>query len=171
LHPHLTFYLYDIPPQLYVCEQYLKSVFPGQVVSYQETKDLKTLPPQGDGRIYIFGNWRFEMIRDVSVDLFWNCASFQEMEPEVVSNYLSFLSGQVQNVFLLEAMKGQHVAKHQGDAGVLKRTTLEDYQKGLKGFEMVDLSPLFVIPRVFSDKDYSILFWKKITKILSKSRV
>ena len=27
-HPHLCFYLFDIPPQLYVCHQYLSSVFP-----------------------------------------------------------------------------------------------------------------------------------------------
>jgi putative sugar O-methyltransferase len=164
LHPHITFYLYDIPPQLYVCEQYLKSVFPGQVVSYRETKNLKTLPARGDGRIYIFGNWRFEMIHDASIDLFWNCASFQEMEPDIVSNYLSFIGKHVENVFLLEAMRGQHVAKSRGEAGVLKQTTLDDYKKGLKDFNLVDLSPLFVIPRVASDQDYSISFWKNAQK-------
>jgi len=38
LHPKICFYLFDIPPQLYVCEQYLKAVFPNSVIGYRETK-------------------------------------------------------------------------------------------------------------------------------------
>jgi putative sugar O-methyltransferase len=37
LHPDICFLLFDIPPQLYVCEQYLSSVFPDDVVSYKDT--------------------------------------------------------------------------------------------------------------------------------------
>jgi len=50
LHPHLTFYVFDIPPQLYVCEQYLSKLFPKSVISYRKTRSMDTLP-QGEGKI------------------------------------------------------------------------------------------------------------------------
>ncbi len=160
LYPQMTFCLYDIPPQIYVCEQYLSSVFPGQVVSYRQTRGMKTVP-SGDGKIYIFGSWDFEMVKNMPVDLFWNCASFQEMEPEIVANYLSFVNKSAANVFLLEATRGQHVAKQKGEPGVLRKTTFDDYKQGLKDFKLVDLSPVVSIPKMHSENDHSISFWKK----------
>jgi len=39
LHPHLRILLFDLPTQLYVCEQYLKNVFKQEAVSYLENRN------------------------------------------------------------------------------------------------------------------------------------
>lgn len=122
-------------------EQYLKAVFPGSVVSYRDTRDMETLPEPQPGTIFMFGNWKFPLLEHTTIDLLWNAASFQEMEPDVVTNYLSYVNDCASNVYLHEAMLGQGVAKARGSPGVLERTTLAHYQRGLPDFEMVDLRP------------------------------
>lgn len=161
LHPELCFYLFDIPPQLYVCEQYLKAVFPGCVVSYRDTRDLIT-PPVEPGKIFIWGNWKFPILEQVQIDLFWNSASFQEMEPDVVANYLKYVNNQAKRVFLMEVMGGQKVAKKRGDHGVLKQTTLKNYLEGLSNLKLVDLFAQRVIPNISRDFGCSYAYWERI---------
>jgi putative sugar O-methyltransferase len=144
LYPHITFLVFDIPPQLYVCEQYLKAVFPDWVVSYRETRELETIEALGDvtpGALCILPTWKFLLLSDLPVDLFWNAASFQEMEPHAVANYLQVVNAQAEWVFLQELFSGKPQASAPGEPGVIKPVTLEDYQAGLSEFEMVDMSP------------------------------
>jgi len=136
LYPHLTFVLFDISPQLYVCEQWLKEVFPGQVISYRDCKTMTSLDNLEKGKIYIFGAWHFPLLKNYKLDLFWNCASFQEMEPDVVANYLSFVNDSAKDVFLLEKMNGKETAEEAGTKGVLNPVTIEDYKKGLSNFKI-----------------------------------
>ena len=141
LHPEICFLLFDIPPQLYVCERYLSTVFSGEVVSYERTRTW-TEPPQPEpGKIFIFGSWQFPILASAQIDLFWNAASFQEMEPDVVGNYLRYVNQCAATVFLHEFMQGKEIARRKGLAGVLKPTTLEHYRRGLSNFELVDLAP------------------------------
>lgn len=133
-HPHLTLYLFDIPPQLYVCEQFLKKVFPDATVGYRETRALDRLP-EADGRIYLFSNWKFLLLGGRRIDLFWNAASLQEMEPDVVANYLSFVNRSADAVFLQACMAGKQVARRPDFPGVLKPTTIEDYRSCLADFD------------------------------------
>ncbi len=139
LYPHITFLLFDISPQLYVCEQWLNAVFPGEVISYRHCRDLKSIENLEPGKIYVFGAWHFPLLKDKKIDLFWNCASFQEMEPDVVANYLSFVNDSAEDVFLLEKMNGKETADKAGAKGVLNPVTMEDYKKGLSNFSMKDL--------------------------------
>jgi putative sugar O-methyltransferase len=141
LYPDMSFMLFDIPPQLYVCERYLETIFPGDVVSYEATRELQDPPKPEPGKIYMFGSWKFPILDRVKIDLFWNAASFQEMEPDVVANYLSYVNRQAQHVFLHEFMDGKERAKKKGHWGVLKPTVLEDYRRALSNFEMVNLAP------------------------------
>ena len=60
LHPDISILLFDIPPQLYVCEAYLKAVFGDRVVSYRETRNIKQGFQPRPGKIYVFGNWQLE---------------------------------------------------------------------------------------------------------------
>lgn len=160
LHPNSCFLLFDIPPQLYVCEQYLSAVFPGSVVSYQDTRNMDSLPGNKEGKIFIFGNWKFPILNETQIDLFWNASSFQEMEPDVVMNYLSYINKQARAVFLEEMMGGKEVARKEGSHGVLKQTTLEDYRSGLANFQLLNMSPcrspLGMVP------GYSNSFWERI---------
>jgi putative sugar O-methyltransferase len=141
LHPRTCFFLFDIPPQLYVAERFLSTVFPADVVSYEQTRTLTELPQPEPGRIFIFGSWQFPMLDRAKVDLFWNAASFQEMEPDVVLNYLRSVNQCAAAVFLHEFMEGKEIAVRKGRTGVLQPTTLEHYRQGLSSFELVDLAP------------------------------
>lgn len=140
LHPDINFLIFDIPPQLYVCEQFLKSAFPGSVVSYEVTRGNAYRWQPSAGSIAIFGTWRFPLIANMQVDLFWNAVSFQEMEPNVVANYLQYINTCADFVFLQQRMGGKEVAERSGAPGVLKQTRLPDYKRGLTNFELVDLS-------------------------------
>lgn len=126
LYPKMTVLLFDLPTQLYVCEQYLQSVFPGQVVSYRTTRRAFSLGDCLPGQIYILGAFQFPLLENSRVDLFWNAASFQEMEPDVVANYLNFVR-HARWIVLRAAMYGKRQASIRGEPGVLKRTTYVDY--------------------------------------------
>jgi putative sugar O-methyltransferase len=91
-----TVLLFDIPPQLYVCNQYLRSVLGERVIDYRDATQLSpdetgALPPGVRGKVIILPTWRMPAWSAVKIDVFWNSASFQEMEPDVVDNYLSLV--------------------------------------------------------------------------------
>jgi len=160
LHPHICFFVFDIPPTLYVCEQYLSTIFSDSVVSYRQTRKMRSVPKQHEGKIFIFGNWKLPELVNLKYDLFWNSASFQEMEPEVVLNYLKFVNQQTNKfVFLHEKMEGQVKAAKKGWHGVLKQVTLEHYKKGLKDFQLLNLTRAIHLPRI--DTSYSFSFWER----------
>lgn len=136
LYPHLTFFLFDIPPQLYVGEQYLKSIFPNDVISYRETRNMNEAPINIKGKIFIFAPWHLEKIKNLSYDLFWNSSSFQEMTSEIVLNYLKFVNKQTKKfVFLHNEMNPISGTKINFDVG--KKTYIE----GLKQFELIKYEP------------------------------
>jgi len=155
LFPNMTFYLFDIVPTLYVCEQYLKSVFPDSIVSYRETREMKTIPDDPQGKIFVFGNWKIAEIENLNYDMFFNSASFQEVEPKEALNYLKMINQQTNKyVFLHERMKGT-------TEGMLEKTVLQHYIEGLKDFKLEDVSNSLYLPRIHSVSDYSYSFWRK----------
>jgi len=159
LHPDLTLFLFDIPPALYVCERYLSALFPDLVIPYTETRKLKKIPKDVKGKIFIFGAWMISELEDLKYDLFWNSASFQEMEPNVVLNYLSFVNKQTKKfVFLNERMKGEEKV-NSGQVGCLDPVTIEHYKKGLTNFKIQDMTNAPPMMRYMSLFQNS--FWKK----------
>jgi len=162
LHPHITFYLFDIPPQLYVAEQYLSALFSDSVVSYRKTRTMKSIPEKQKGKIFIFANWKIPELANLNYDLFWNSASFQEMEPHVVLNYLKYVNQQtVKYATLTELMTGMKKTNAEGQQGVLEKTKLQHYKKGLKDFQMQDLSKTITLPPLFRLTKPSFSFWKR----------
>lgn len=154
LHPRLSFLIFDIPPQLYVCEQYLKSVFPNDVISYRETKSLAEIPSPIKGKIYIFGSYKFPILESVKTDLFWNAASLQEIEPETAKHYLRFVNRSATSVYLHEWMSGVK----QNDKPVIE-TQLKHYEEALTNFKMIDISPAYILPKVKRTENYKDSFW------------
>jgi putative sugar O-methyltransferase len=150
LHPDVSYFLFDMPPQLYVCEQFLKAVFGDRVVSYRECRSMTAPPKPAIGKIYLFGNWQFPIIESARVDLFWNAASLQEMEPDVVQTYLASVEKSTEAAYLMETMAGMAIASRPGAQGVLKQTLLEHYERFLPSFERVDMrgavAPLSALP-------------------------
>jgi putative sugar O-methyltransferase len=166
LHPAINYLIFDIPPQLYVCEQYLKNVFPGSVVSYQLTREKTYRWQPSPGSIAVFGSWQFPLIRDLKVDLFWNAVSFQEMEPEVVANYLQYVDSNAGSVYLQQKMGGKEVAGRPGMLGVLKQTKLSDYERGLAHFRLLDLSECLRPLGTLAEHQDS--FWRRESRPVEK---
>jgi putative sugar O-methyltransferase len=164
-HPRINFFVFDVPPQLYVCHQYLSALFPDKVVSYRETRTMTRLAPEGYGKIYIFGNWKLPELSDLTYDVFWNSASFQEMEPKVVLNYLWHVNNQTKKfVFLHEIMEGMPISSKVGQYGVLEQTRLEHYRKGLRDFELQDMSRGIYLPGSFDSGKFSS--WSRNTMMV-----
>lgn len=110
LMPHATLLVFDIPPQLYVSHQYLKAVFGDRVVGYREGLAIDWLRTDARdrirGRIVIQPSWRLPAWSAVRLDVFWNSASFQEMEPSVVVNYLKLVSTMTPRWVYINALPG-----------------------------------------------------------------
>lgn len=158
LYPHITFYLLDILPELYVAEQYLSALFPNSVVSYRETRNMNKIP-YTKGKIYILDPSKIVALD--SYDLFMNSSSFQEMEPNVVLNYLKYVNKQAKYVFLSNTLQGREVAKKPGKHGVIKKTTLSHYKSGLSNFEIKDTEPQIKFPRISRAKYHRFMFWER----------
>lgn len=162
-HPQSTILIFDIPPQLYVANQYLKAVFGDRVVDYTCTRAVNSAAEIEPGKIHVFANWRFPLVRELACDLFWNAASFQEMEPGVVRNYLDLVAPRSRNLYLMQLMYGQSQAEAVGRGGVMERTTLAHYFDALPQHEIIDLRRAAlanpVDPAVWR---YSDTFWRRV---------
>lgn len=136
VHPNMTVLCFDLPVQLFLCEEYLRNVFgEDAIVSSEETSSWSDMSGIRPGKIHFFGNWKWPLLKGLQIDLFWNAASFGEMEPEVVRNYLSYIRDAVDYVFLLQARHGkQTYGQH---SVVKKRITFGDYQQMLEGFQVL----------------------------------
>jgi putative sugar O-methyltransferase len=78
----------DIPPNLYVGTQYLKSLYGTAVRDYKETRTLKDINFSNtpDLEIICIAPWQIENLR-MEIDIFQNSHSFVEMPQEIVQNY------------------------------------------------------------------------------------
>ena len=146
LHPNLTYVVCDIPPQLYIAEQYLRSVFPGEVVGYQTTRPADSLAIEPDGHIHVIQPFQLEHLEfSGGLDLFHSVASMQEMEPTVVANYLAlvvrFLTAWV---YLVQNPQGKQVARVPGEPGVLTPVTYDDYLRNLQSYDLTDEAPAWL---------------------------
>lgn len=158
LHPHLSFFIFDIPPQLYVCEQYLKAVFPNDVIPYRQTKSISKISSPEEGKIYIFGTCQFPILTSFKTDLFWNAASLQEIEPDTAKHYLSAVNESSRAIYLHEWMSG---VKRRGQKGLVVETQLKHYEEALTHFKRVDLSPAYIVPRMRRSEIYKDSFWER----------
>ena len=136
LYPDLTILCFDMPVEIYLAQKYLSEVFKNErLVKLEETIDWKNLIGIRKGHIHFLGNWQFPMLAGESSDLFWNAVSFGEMEPEVVKNYLKFISGNVRWIYLLQARYGKQT---EGKAHVKDPISFEDYIRFLDAYKLVE---------------------------------
>jgi putative sugar O-methyltransferase len=159
LHPNVCYFLFDIPPQLYVCEQFLKAVLGERVVSYRECRKMTGPPKPEAGKVYLFGNWQFPITNGAKVDLFWNAASLHEMEPDVVETYLASVEKSAESAYLSEIMTGVAKAPRAGQHGVLRQTLLEHYERFLPSFQRIDMRP--ALAPLSTHPDYEDSFWRR----------
>lgn len=143
LYPHLTIYLADLSPYLYVCHQFLKALFPDDVVDYRQTREKTEIAAPRPGSIVLTGSWNLGSFRPRGKTLFWNAASFGEMEPDVVGNYMAQVKPWSDAVYLYQCMGGKELGS-QGKSGVLRQTKFEHYSEFLgSGYRLVDRSSAY----------------------------
>ncbi len=96
----------DIPPLVYITTQYLKAIFPNKVIDYRDIRNMKSITSSDiNGKILVIPPWMLPSL-DLKFDLFWNSASFQEMEKNVVDNYLSYICKNSKNIFINSMIEG-----------------------------------------------------------------
>jgi putative sugar O-methyltransferase len=136
LHPHLTFVLCDLAPQLYIAERTLRAIFPNDVVSYDDTREgpLELQP----GKLHFVGNHRIEDLTASGPTLFWSAASFGEMEPDVVAHYGKVVSTFADDVYLCQGFGGKEVAVGDSPGGVIEPVVWQHYVDAFSAYELVD---------------------------------
>jgi len=90
--PNIRKYIYlDIPPNLYIGTQYLKSFF-SNIIDYKESKDMERIEfsDNDEREIFAIAPWQIERVNAV-VDCVWNSHSFVEMPIQVVQNYAKYI--------------------------------------------------------------------------------
>jgi len=165
INPNLTYIIIDIPPALYLSQQYLISQN-YKVFTYNDAKKIKSLKEINlrDFNVICLAPWMIDLIFDNSVDIFINVFSFQEMEPYIVENYLNKISRITKNyIYMVNLKKGHFVAEKKKKHGVLKQVTTKNYMNFLSGkFELKserDHTSIFGI-----EKNSSELFFTKLNQ-------
>lgn len=106
--PNRGYCLIDIPPVLYIATQYLKAEFPGRVVDYTDLADADRITDADiDGKILAIPPWLIDRL-DIDFDLFWNSASFQEMEKTIVTEYIDRVTKRCEFVGLSSLTHGHN---------------------------------------------------------------
>jgi len=137
-----AFYLdIDIPPTSFVATWYLEQVLgKDRVYGYQESGSRTSLSIDdiaGDHDAAVVCPWQLPLLEG-TIDLFVNFVSFQEMEPDVVRNYLAQVERLSPRYILLRNMReGKQVARKAGDVGVQEPILGEYYDSYLPGFKLV----------------------------------
>ena len=127
----------DIPPTQSVADYYLKSVLgEDQVTGFNEcpstqTIDIQTLKPAS-----VLGSWQIEQLVG-EVDLFVNFISFQEMEPDVVQNYLHHVDRLKSRWVLMRNMREGKQIQKDGHVGVKTPIQTNDYISMLPNYRLV----------------------------------
>lgn len=153
-HPGATLVLFDLPTQLYVCHQYLSSVFVDTdwVVDYRAGRKVESFSDIQKGKINILPHWKFSIVENASFDLFWNAASLQEMGLETALSYLSAASN-AEALFLMHNIKYRGMSRFPGERGAIS-------EKYILGHEEVDreTAKLAWAPRTWL---YFDSFWQR----------
>ncbi len=133
----------DIPPTSYIAQYYLTQVLGKEnVATYAQLKTEQTIEINALPTASVLASWQIEKLQG-KVDLFVNFISFQEMEPEIVSNYLQQVARLQTTWILLRNMReGKQVRKKPDDVGVDIPIKSEDYLSMLPEYELVERNVL-----------------------------
>ncbi|WP_347312326.1 putative sugar O-methyltransferase [Defluviimonas sp. SAOS-178_SWC] len=119
----------DIPPVAAVSTWYLSKVFGAdRVLAYPESRKLDRIDLdalKGRYRAVVLCPWQLPRLSG-QFDLFANFMSFQEMEPDVVANYVAKvqpLTGR--HALIRNSAHGKKTASKEGEVGVMEKVTTD----------------------------------------------
>lgn len=158
--PDLTILCFDLPYTLYLADAYLKAVLgDGEIVEALEGIKQKDSLNVQKGKVNLYGNWQIPLLEGNKFDLFWNAASFGEMEPHIVKNYLNYVLPECQSIYLLQARHGKESSKNKG---VETPISFEDYNQMLEGFTLLaEDDPYQAHKKLREGIGYFHAVWKK----------
>jgi putative sugar O-methyltransferase len=160
LYPNLTILCLDLPAQIYLSQVYLsESLGRDKIVGTDLTLKWRDLQGLRKGCVHFLGNWQIPLLRGLEFDLFWNAASFGEMEPDVVENYLKYVKGSCTWIYLLQARHGKETA---GKTHVQEPIDFDDYRKLLSGYVLQEEHDAWRAARRLTDSGgYFEAIWMK----------
>jgi putative sugar O-methyltransferase len=127
----------DIPPTQYVADQYLKAVLgQDQVTGFDDVPEAQNIPIDQLRPASVLCSWQIEQLQG-EVDLFVNFISFQEMEPDVVANYLYHVDRLKARWVLLRNMREGKQIQKEGHVGVKTPIRSDDYVQMLPNYQLV----------------------------------
>ena len=164
LFPDLTIVLLDLAPQLYVAERFLSAALPGQVVPYRDTRVADWDGRLTAGQVQFLPPRAVETLAPRGRVLFWNAASFGEMEPDVVANYASHVSRFASSLFLMQFFDGKQLGVP-GEGGVLRQSKMDSYEAAFPAFRRVAEADAVLSNGVTvlreGEQAYRNTFWKR----------
>jgi len=127
----------DLPIILKVCNYYLSKIFSVKEITHNITPIKKDININKLNKISLLENWQIENLIG-KIDLFVNFISFQEMEPNIVKNYLNQVSRLKPKYILLRNLREGKQMRNKNSIGVKKPTKLKNYINFLRGnYELV----------------------------------
>jgi putative sugar O-methyltransferase len=128
----------DIPPVSFVAWNYLNAVY-GDTKIEPYIHSMEKIDISKLKACSVFNSWDIEKLEG-KIDLFVNFISFQEMEPHVVENYLSFVKKLSPKFILLRNMReGKQQKKSKDDFGVETPIKKDDYVRMIEdSFTLVE---------------------------------
>jgi len=142
--PGAYFYVdVDIPPIAAMATYYLQTVFGKEaILDYIQSRNLQEIDIEQLSKKYraiVLCPWQLPKLKG-KFELGANFISFQEMEPNVVKNYLSYFDAHVSNYVLLRNSRyGKNVAKEPEQMGVIQPIVRQDYLDWLPSFNLIAL--------------------------------
>ncbi|WP_108944058.1 putative sugar O-methyltransferase [Shewanella halifaxensis] len=136
------FYLnVDIPPTCIFSSYYLKEVVGHNLVAdYSDSKKLNSLnisKMRETLKAMVICPWQLEEVEG-EIDLFVNFISFQEMEPDIVENYLSEVDRLKSRFVLLRNLReGKQISTSPNHLGVKTPITGENYDQFLPNYDLL----------------------------------
>lgn len=127
----------DIPPTQCVADFYLKSVLgEDQVTGFNEFAATQSIHIDQLKPASVLCSWQIEQLVG-EVDLFVNFISFQEMEPDVVQNYLHHVDRLKSRWILMRNMREGKQIQKEGHVGVKTPIQTNDYIQMLPNYRLV----------------------------------
>ena len=127
----------DIPPTAAVSSFYLARQPGIHFTDYLETRTRERIEVPRSAQQMVLCPWQLPRLQG-QVDLFVNFISFQEMEPEVVGNYLSHVERLGAKFVLLRNLReGKPVKSEQRKYGVATPILGADYDELLPAYELM----------------------------------
>jgi putative sugar O-methyltransferase len=128
----------DLPPVIFIAEWYLSQIFGKENVDSLESTSVKQKIKISE--LKKFANLCSFQIENLegTIDLFVNYISFQEMEPNVVENYLQKIAELKPKYLLLRNMREGKNILTERRIGVMNPIKSTDYSKYLKTYKLID---------------------------------